>query len=67
MRTSSNKVKPTIQFTIEKILACGRMSRREHLDLTSALLSDQQISERDRLQINRVLEDVQIGRLDLVD
>jgi exopolysaccharide biosynthesis protein len=67
MRSDSEKVKHAITRTVNQILVSGRMSRQEHLYLTSALLADQRITDEERLQINRVLEYVQTGRLAVVD
>lgn len=75
MAISSNRVKRTIQQTIQQsvqaivdqIVASGQMTRRQHLHLTSILLSNQMLTDEDRLQINRVLEYVQSGHLKLVN
>jgi len=64
---ASPKVKPAIHHKIEQVFASGRLTRREHLDLTSALLADRSINDRDRLQINQILELVQLGKLELMD
>ncbi|MDX2240154.1 MAG: hypothetical protein NW224_05675 [Leptolyngbyaceae cyanobacterium bins.302] len=67
----SNRAKsspqPSLQHQIERIFAAGRITRREHLSLTSALLAGQQMTESDRLQINQVLESIQLGKLELMD
>lgn len=52
---------------MQQIIANGKLSRRDYMDLTSILLSDPHLSERDRCLINRVLDYVQIGRLKLID
>ena len=67
MRTDPNKIRLAIQPTVNGILSSGCLTRKEHLYLTSILLADQRMSDEDRLQINRVLEYVQVGRLTLVD
>lgn len=43
------------------------MSRQDHLRLTSAILSDNEITEEERRQINRAFDYIQTGRLKLVD
>jgi hypothetical protein len=43
------------------------MNRQEHLQLTSAILSDYRITDEERRQINRVFDYIQTGRLKLVD
>ncbi|WP_456077469.1 hypothetical protein [Kamptonema formosum] len=52
---------------IERITSSGKLSRRDHLLLTSALLSDDKITEEQRHQINRIFDYIQIGRLKFVD
>lgn len=75
MAISSNRLKHTTQqadqqsipSTINQIIASGQITRRQHLHLTSILLSNHSLTNEDRLQINRVLEDVQSGQLKLVN
>jgi hypothetical protein len=67
MRTNLNKGNPILSSTIEYILSSKQVSRHQHLQLTSMLLSNQQVTEIDRLNINRVLEEVNWGQVDLVD
>lgn len=52
---------------IDQILISGQISRKEHMLLTSAILSDRQITEEDRRQINHIFDSLQLGRLKLVD
>lgn len=52
---------------IESILSSKQVSRRQYLQFTSMLLSNQQITEIDRLNINRVLEKVELGQVDVID
>ncbi len=56
-----------VQSLVEQIITTGQMSRKDHVQLTSAILSDQRITDGDRQQINRVFDYIQIGRLKLVD
>lgn len=56
-------IKPTVELILEK----GKMNRQEHVQLTSAMLSDHQMTEEERRQINRVFDYLQIGRLKLED
>ena len=67
MRTSHNKSNLTISQRVDRIVASGKITRREHLFVTSALLSDDKISEEDRHQINRIFDYIQIGRLKFID
>lgn len=64
---AANKVKPIFSSTIELILSSKQVSRQQHLQLTSMLLSNQQVTEVARLNINRVLEKVELGQVDLID
>jgi hypothetical protein len=57
----------TIQTLVEQIVTTGQLSRREHVQLTSTILADHQLSDDDRRHISRLLDYVQIGRLRLVD
>lgn len=56
-----------IKPTVEQILEKGKMNRQEHIQLTSAMLSDYQMTHEERCQINRVFDYLQIGRLKLED
>jgi hypothetical protein len=56
-----------IQQIVEQIIAAGQINRQEHLQLTSAILSDYRVTDEERRQINRVFDYIQIGRLKLVD
>ncbi|EKQ70544.1 hypothetical protein OsccyDRAFT_0839 [Leptolyngbyaceae cyanobacterium JSC-12] len=70
MRLSSNglnKAIPSVQDTIQRINLSGQITRREHLMLTSALLSNQHLTDEDRLKINQVLDHTQLGKLKLVN
>jgi hypothetical protein len=62
-KTRSRIIKPAV----EQILKKGKMNRQEHIQLTSALLSDHQMTDEERRQINRVFDYLQIGRLKLED
>lgn len=67
LRTAQNKPNLTINLMVDRITAAGQLSRREHLDLTSALLADDKITEEERHQINRILDCIQIGRIKFRD
>jgi len=67
MQTNSNKANPIFSSMIEYILSSKQVSRRQYLQLTSMLLSNQQVTEIDRLNINRVLEKVELGQVDVID
>ncbi|MBD2055500.1 hypothetical protein H6F88_05600 [Oculatella sp. FACHB-28] len=57
----------TIRQLVDSITTSGKMSRQDHLRLTSAILSDNEITEEERRQINRTFDYIQTGRLKLVD
>lgn len=52
---------------VERIISSGQLSRQQHLQLTSLMLSDYRVSDEDRRQINRIFDYVQTGRLKFVD
>jgi hypothetical protein len=62
-KTRLKIIKPTVDQILEK----GKMNRQEHIQLTSAMLSDDQMTDEERRQINRVFDYIQIGRLKLED
>ncbi|NJR40976.1 MAG: hypothetical protein HC781_21715 [Leptolyngbyaceae cyanobacterium CSU_1_4] len=62
-KTRLQIIKPTVEHILEK----GKMNRQEHVYLTSAMLSDYQMTDEERRQINRVFDYLQIGRLKLED
>ncbi len=67
MRTESDQGRLRVKQALEHILTSGQVTRHQHLQLTSLLLSDRQISDEERLHINRILHDAQTGRLKLID
>ncbi len=56
-------VSPLIQEAVRQ----RRISRRDHLALTSALLSDPTIHASDRSQISHLLDAIRQGKITLVD
>ncbi|HEY9902898.1 MAG TPA: hypothetical protein V6D43_10785 [Candidatus Sericytochromatia bacterium] len=52
---------------VDRILDTGQLSRLEHLQLVTAFLSDYKITDDERHQINHVFDDLQTGRLKIVD
>ncbi|NJR63714.1 MAG: hypothetical protein HC769_36050 [Cyanobacteria bacterium CRU_2_1] len=64
---ADSKSKLTIKPMVEQIIVTGQMSRNQHLQLTSAMLSDPKITYEDRRQINRIFDYIQTGRIRLVD
>jgi hypothetical protein len=65
--TVQSKSGIVLRQMVDQIISAGRINRHEHLQLTSAILSDYSITDEERRQINRVFDYVQIGRLKLVD
>lgn len=63
-QSSSNLATPIL---IERILTSGQLNRWEYLSLMSAILSNRDLSESDRHQINRIFDYVQTGRLKLIN
>jgi hypothetical protein len=63
----THKLNLAIQPIVEQIIASGKMSRQQHLQLASAILADQQLTDEERRLINRVFDYVQTGRLKLTD
>lgn len=57
----------SITRIVHDALQRGCLHRREHFILTSALLSQLTLSDIVRSQINRVLDSVRIGRIQLKD
>ncbi|NEP43246.1 MAG: hypothetical protein F6K35_30090 [Okeania sp. SIO2H7] len=64
---SQNQSSFTINQAIETIMAAGKITRRQHVQLTNAILSENQISEEERRQLNRILDYIQIGKIKIVD
>ncbi|MEP0872185.1 hypothetical protein NDA01_20430 [Trichocoleus desertorum AS-A10] len=65
--TAQSKSNLSIKTITEQIIQAGQLSRREHLQLTSVILSDSKLSSEDRRQINLVFDYLQTGRLKLAD
>lgn len=59
--------RPNIEQMVNKITACGRISRADQQQFMSALLSQKSISQTEQALINRVFELVRSGRLRVVD
>ncbi|HAG80188.1 MAG TPA: hypothetical protein DCL61_03230 [Cyanobacteria bacterium UBA12227] len=64
--TIQNQSSQAIAPLIDRILNIGQLSRLEHLQLVSTILSDYKVTDEERSQINRVFDELQIGRLKLV-
>jgi hypothetical protein len=67
LSTAKNKSGFTVNQMVETIMTSGQITRRQHIQLTNAILSENQITEEDRRQINRILDYLQIGKIKIVD
>ena len=56
-----------IKPMIDQILSAGQISRQEHLRLTSAMLSDFELTDEDRRNMNRIFDYIQANRLKIID
>lgn len=63
--TAKNKPKVSITQMVQSILDSGKITSKEHLQLTSAMLADDKTSEEERYQINRIFDYLQIGKIKL--
>jgi hypothetical protein len=57
----------TLKHIVDRILNSGQLSRLEHLQLVTTILSDYRVTDEERHQINRVFDDIQTGRIKIVD
>jgi len=55
------------QALVDRILSSGQMTRKERLQLAATILSDQQLTQAERHHISRVFDELQAGRVTLVD
>ncbi|MEB3827612.1 hypothetical protein [Phormidium sp. CCY1219] len=65
-RATSNKPTFTIHQLIERILENREISRKEHIQLATAMLSGKQITDEDRRHMNRIFDSIQAGRVKIV-
>jgi hypothetical protein len=56
-----------IGLIVERIINSAHLSRQEYLQLVTTFLSDYKVTDEERRQINRIFDDLQIGRLKIVD
>lgn len=63
----NNQCKLAVKKIVDRILRSGKMSRQDHILLTSSLLADGNVSQSDCRQINRVFDHIQTGQLKLID
>lgn len=56
-----------IQALVQQAVTARQLSRRQHLRLTSAILSNSDMEPSDRFHINRLLDYVKVGKIRLID
>ena len=59
--------RPDIEQMVDRITACGKISRQDQQQFMSALLSQKTISQNEQELINRIFERLRAGRLRVVD
>lgn len=57
----------SIKPILDRVFKTGQLSRSEHLQLVTTFLSDYKATDDDRYHINRIFDDLQAGRLKLID
>ena len=62
-----NQSTVNIESTVEEILTTGCLSHEKHFQLMGLFLSDFEVSDRQRQDINRIFDLLQTGKLKLVD
>ena len=67
LSTSQDRSGFTIDRIVETIITSGEIARGQHIRLTNAILSENQITDEDRHQINRIFDYIQIGKIKIVD
>lgn len=65
--TIHNQSNQTTKQMVERILNIGYLSRLDHLQLVSTILSDYKVTDEERGQINRIFDELQTGRLKIVN
>lgn len=65
--TIHNQSNQTTKQMVERILNIGYLSRLDHLQLVSTILSDYKVTDEERSQINRIFDELQTGHLKIVN
>jgi acetamidase/formamidase len=63
----NNQSKLAVKKIVDRILRSGKMSRQDHILLTSTVLAEGNVSEVNRRQLNRLFDHIQTGQLKLID
>ncbi len=65
--TPQRQLKLNIPLMVDHVLSQNQLSRQDYIQLTTAILSDYSVTDEERRQINLIFDDVQTGRIKLVD
>ncbi|NES68118.1 MAG: hypothetical protein F6K24_24210 [Okeania sp. SIO2D1] len=65
--SEQNQPNVTINQMVNRVITSGKLSRREHLQLTSAILSGKNITDEEQHQINQIFDFLKIGKIKLID
>ncbi|NEQ39545.1 MAG: hypothetical protein F6K40_26140 [Okeania sp. SIO3I5] len=58
--------KVTINQMVNRIMTSNKLNRREHLQLTSSILSGKNITDEERHQINQIFDLIKMGKINLI-
>ncbi|NEO28150.1 MAG: hypothetical protein F6K03_15045 [Kamptonema sp. SIO4C4] len=53
----------TLNAQIERVLQSKQISRQEYFQLVTLFLSDFAVTQRDRQNINRIFDELQVGKI----
>ena len=67
VRQNQSPINLSIHQVIDRILESNQIGRQEHLQLTSAMLGDKSITDEERKQINRIFDQIQTGRIKIIE
>jgi hypothetical protein len=67
VETNYSQSREAIAPIIERIITTRHLSRGEHLQLVTTILSDYKVTEVERSQLNRVFDELQLGHLKFID
>ncbi|MEL7037390.1 MAG: hypothetical protein AAFO04_17475 [Cyanobacteria bacterium J06592_8] len=64
---NQNQSNSTLNQLLDRILTSGDLDRSDYLKLMSMMLADNEVTDAQRYQINRIFDYVQTGRFTLID
>ncbi|AFY39613.1 hypothetical protein Lepto7376_3408 [[Leptolyngbya] sp. PCC 7376] len=67
MPTTNLEILMNIQQVCDRILSAGELTRDEHMQLMTTCLNDALVNTDERHSINRVLDEIQFGKLQFVE